>query len=327
MEFLRISLNIIENKNKIYVPLIWNFSAVARPLKNERWETDYIEDRESLNSEPISQLTCFLKGDLYKSSVFIHDCLRNLWLLHFVCTNSFSNRRYNFDVWKSSKKCRIFMASLFNYVKYWMMTIRRTFIILVLLAIVFFIYRGINPIGADRLLTNIRNIPVRLWFLSREYVLTSHLSTGEHISSSGTLITTGTLISKIVPSTKKSQVFTSSLISGGTFALESLIFRPKTISSTGDALVFSSTLASGWLFAMEALVIPQQNTTPIQEPIATWWSLTIVSSIPVGEEKPLVVNKQTVGVKPTRTSVVPQSKASSSRITAQDISLLNNLFQ
>jgi len=42
------------------------------------------------------------------------------------------------------------------------MTVRRAFVILVLLAIVFFIYRGINPSGADELLTNIKNIPVRL---------------------------------------------------------------------------------------------------------------------------------------------------------------------
>lgn len=39
-------------------------------------------------------------------------------------------------------------------------------VILILLALVFFIYRGISPSGADRLLTDIKNIPVRLGLLS-----------------------------------------------------------------------------------------------------------------------------------------------------------------
>ena len=207
------------------------------------------------------------------------------------------------------------------------MTIRRTIVVLILLAIVFFIYRGINPSGADKLLLNIKNIPVRLWFISRELALTSNISTGGNVTSSGSLLATGKVISKPLIVTGKVSVFTSSLVSGGTFALESLISPPKVISSTGDALVFSSTLASGWLFALEALVIPQQNTTPIREPIATWWSLTIVSASPVVEEKPIAVTKTTVVVKPVYTSVVVSSKSSSSRITAQDISLLNNLFQ
>lgn len=201
------------------------------------------------------------------------------------------------------------------------MTIRRTCIILVLLAIVFFIYRSINPIGADKLLTNIRNIPVRLWFISRELLLTSSISTGKNILSSENLISTGKLISKITPSTGKVHVFTSRLVSGWIFPIEALVFTPKVplVSETNKASVFTSSLASGWLFALEALVIPQQNTTPISEPIATWWSLTIISPTPVVKEKPVVVS--------THTSVVVQSKPSSSRITAQDISLLNNLFQ
>ena len=40
-----------------------------------------------------------------------------------------------------------------------MTTIRRTFVILILLAIVFFIYRGINPTWADALLTKIKGLP------------------------------------------------------------------------------------------------------------------------------------------------------------------------
>lgn len=207
------------------------------------------------------------------------------------------------------------------------MTIRRTFIILVLLAIVFFIYRGINPIGADKLLTNIKNIPVRLWFISRELVITSQVSSWTKVPLSGDVAATGKVISHVSVSSGKVHVFTSSLLSGGTFALKALLFTPKIIPSTGEALVFSSTLASGWLFALEALVISQQNTTPIRESDMTWWSLTIVSSAPVVEDKPVVAQQTPVVVKPTHTTVAVPSKASSSQITAQDISLLNNLFQ
>jgi len=41
---------------------------------------------------------------------------------------------------------------------------------MIMLAIVFFIYRGISPSGADALLTNIKHIPVQLGLLSGETV-------------------------------------------------------------------------------------------------------------------------------------------------------------
>ena len=178
------------------------------------------------------------------------------------------------------------------------MTIRRTFVILVLLAIVFFVYRGISPSGADQLLLNIKNIPVRLWLLS-----------GELISSP--LVSSGAIVS-------------SWTVTSGAISLSWTIATGATISTgkvlTGKAIVFSSTLNSGWTFALEALVIPPQNTTTIIEPTTTWWSLIIVQSpdsIPLGvSHTPTVVKKPSVTTKPLW-----------SRSLTQDIALLNNLFK
>ena len=159
-------------------------------------------------------------------------------------------------------------------------TIKRTIVILILLAIVFFIYRGISPSGADRLLLHIKQIPVRLGLLS-----------GEIISS---------------PAVSSWTLFTWSFISGNII--------------TGEALVFSSSLASGWLFALEALVIPPQNTTTTIEPMTTEWSLTIIQT--TGE-----ITTSHVVSTPTLAPAVVVQKSSSSRITAQDYALLNNLFR
>lgn len=165
---------------------------------------------------------------------------------------------------------------MFTYVKCAMATtIKRTIVILILLAIVFFIYRGISPSGADRLLLHIKNIPVRLGLLS-----------GELISSP--IVSSWSIVSHTL--------------------------------STGEALVFSSSLASGWLFALEALVIPPQNTTTTIEPITTGWSLTIVPTTGETTISPVVT-------KPTPAPAVATQESSSSRITAQDYALLNNLFK
>ena len=140
-----------------------------------------------------------------------------------------------------------------------MTTIRRTIVILILLAIVFFIYRGISPSGADRLLTNIKHIPVRLWLLSGDLLSSPDISSGatnwSWIILTGSKISTGKVL-------------------------------------TGKALVFSSTLSSGWIFALESLVIPVQNTTTTIEPMSTWWSLTIVQTSVVVKTSPVV--KQTI---------------------------------
>ena len=167
-----------------------------------------------------------------------------------------------------------------------MVTIKRTIVILILLAIAFFIYRGISPSGADQLLVNIRNIPVRLGLLSGELIPSPVVSSGT-IAASWT-ITTG-----------------STIVTGNI--------------DTGEALVFSSTLSSGGLFALESLVIPVEKTTTIPQPTTTWWSLIIVQT-PTEIKTPVVIKKPTV-------VPVVVTKKSSSRITNQDYALLNNLFK
>ena len=167
------------------------------------------------------------------------------------------------------------------------MTIRRTFVIVILLAIVFFIYRGISPSGADALLTNIKNIPARLGIL-----------TGKQF---------------IDPIVLEEEDLSWAIISWHTV-------------STGKALVFTSTLVSGWLFPLEALVIPKKKTTTIVESTTTWWHLTIVQdtgaiqSVPVESTPKPVANTPKVAT--TKSTATPTHGVSS-----QDIRLLNNLFR
>ncbi len=173
-----------------------------------------------------------------------------------------------------------------------MVTIKRTIVILILLAIAFFIYRGISPSGADQLLVNIKNIPVRLWLFSGELIPVPAISSGTIVVSWA--IATG------------SDVSTGEVM-------------------TGEALVFSSTLSSGGLFALESLVIPVEKTTTIAKPTTTWWSLIIVQT--PAEIKTPVVNKAPVVIKKPTVAPVVVTKKPSSRITNQDYALLNNLFK
>lgn len=204
-----------------------------------------------------------------------------------------------------------------------MMTIRRTFTILILLAIAFFIYRAISPTGADHLLTNMKNIPIRLGIISWEPFIDPIVLEEEDLSWS--------IISWHKASTGKVLVFTSTLVSGWLFPVKALTFPSPKIVATGNTLVFTSTLTSGWLFPLDALVIAEQNDTPVIVPLTTGWSLTIIQdtgAIPpvttvtrpeqVTSTLPVTITHQTTTKKPS---------TSSRGVTAADISLLNNLFR
>lgn len=135
-----------------------------------------------------------------------------------------------------------------------MLTIKRTIVLLILFAIVFFIYRGINPLGADNLLIMIKNFPIRMWILSWE----------------------------LTPLASRSrEVVSSPSFSGGDLF-------------SGKSLVFSSTLVTWWFLSLEALVIPVEKTTILPKSMTTWWSLIIIQTpteikTPVVVKKPTVV--------------------------------------
>ena len=209
---------------------------------------------------------------------------------------------------------------------------------MILLAIGFFIYRGISPSGADTLLLNIRNVPVRLWILSWELQKSSPASSGKVVPVSSWTIS---------PS-PKSLVFTSTLISGWTFSLAALQFpHHKILAFTStlisgwifssdayvfpeeETVVFTSTLLSWWLFSLDALVIPVQNTTILDDTSAigeTWGSLTIIQD--TGTTNFVEVEQQPVipTVIPPKAKPASHPKTPASSLN-QDITLLNNLFK
>ena len=209
---------------------------------------------------------------------------------------------------------------------------------MILLAIGFFIYRGISPSWADTLLLNIRNIPVRLWILSWELQKSAPIFSGKVVPIS----------SWSIVSSHKPLVFTSTLVSGWTFSLAALQFpHHKILSFTStlisgwfftsdayvfseqEAVVFTSALISGWLFSLDALVIPIQNTTILDDTSAigeTWGSLTILSD--TGTTSFVEVEQQPVipMVTPSKVKPVSHSKTPTPSLN-QDITLLNNLFK
>ena len=235
-----------------------------------------------------------------------------------------------------------------------MTTIRRTIVILILLAICFFIYRGVNPQGADRLLAQVRVLPDR--FLWTGNILSPYLT------QTWTLVTyqTGTKLSVLASWTQKTWwvsvkvstwIVKKPLPISGVFVSQSYFSGFLAWLDTGN--IFPDIVSSGWLLPDQLALsrslfswidpLPSSSPTggkltivPSSSQQISPWNLPLTSSW-ASQVPPAVV--QVVVNKPTSSSslsmvkspsVVTSKPSSSSRLSQQELrdtqALLNHLF-
>lgn len=171
------------------------------------------------------------------------------------------------------------------------MTFRRTIVILILLAIAFFVYRAINPSGADAILSYLHRVPVRLWLsmgdvdvdLSEEVSLPEPSLPGLDLA--------------FVPD-----------ISWLDFALEALVIPEQNITTMEDVVDEPFVLLATWwsLVIVDVATGNVPEDTPPSNPI-----------LPASTGLSL----------PKTTSLPSPSRGIADQASSQDISLLNNLFQ
>lgn len=171
------------------------------------------------------------------------------------------------------------------------MTIRRTIVILLLLAIVFFIYRAVSPDGADRLLWRIKEAP-------------SSIGIDIPALETPALVTWTVLTGKVKPSVIP-------VVSQKTWV---------------KVIAFSSSLHSGWTFAIESLLISPEKDIFAESWVTTGGSLTIIQTTWA------LLTSTVPAVKPSAPTVVhhtpsPRTPARTSSSTSSDIQLLNALFK
>ena len=169
-----------------------------------------------------------------------------------------------------------------------MTTIRRTIVILIILAVIFFIYRGINPQGADRLIAQVRTIPDRFLWTGNAISL---LLTQEETSLSGSLSHSGSVLSWHIP-----QVVSWAHLSGalGSGIVKKIALQQKT-----------GTVLTGKTLTWKSLLGPYLSAG-VARPF-TGGKLTIISaSIATGTVKPNPsVPSQTTGQKQTASVLSP----------------------
>ena len=210
-----------------------------------------------------------------------------------------------------------------------MTTIRRTIVILILLAICFFIYRGINPQGADRLLVQVRTLPDT--FLWSWNILSRISSQTETI----TPVQTGT---KLVEKKQSWTLKTWSVVAGvfASPAYLSGFLAWLTLAETVPSWdVFSWTDAS-WTGSLEDILFPSTEgkltiVQPSSQQIPTWISLPPSSwSLPSSSVSTVSVTPNKIA--PTVVKAAPVvKKSSSSQLSQQELretqNLLNHLFR